>query len=176
MTDLDRDFLWALFSEIDDEVAAPVGDHILIVGGAALIFAGLPRGTADVDAVSRLSSEPMRRAIRVVGERHNLPYDWFNDRTSHFFDSDELLACEHRTVFEGRNIKIFRPDLPCLLAMKLRSGRIKDRGDALWLMDQTGIKAKGALLHLISWAFPDEPVTAYTEWFVDDLAKRIKEG
>lgn len=42
------------------------------------------------------------------------------------------------------------------------------------LMDQTGIKAKGALLQLISWAFPDEPITAYTEWFVGDLAERIK--
>lgn len=131
MTDLDRDFLQELFAEIDCEVAESVGEHILIVGGAALIFAGLPRGTADIDTVSRLSSEPLRQEIRAVGERHDLPYDWFNDRTRHFLGSDDLSVCEHRVVFEGQNIKILRPDLPCLLAMKLRSGRMQDRGDAL---------------------------------------------
>ena len=48
---LDRDFLEQLFREIDDELEQPLGIHLVVVGGAALIFAGLERATEDVDSV-----------------------------------------------------------------------------------------------------------------------------
>ena len=37
---------------------------------------------------------------------------------------------------------IYRPDLTYLPAMKLRAARVKDAEDVLWLMEQTGIKAR----------------------------------
>ena len=122
MTSLDREFLQRLFNEIDEEVKERIGEHVLIVGGAAPIFAGMERGTEDVDAVSQLSPGPLVNAIRRVGCRHNLRHDWFNDRTRHF-TSEDFSLCEQRLVFQGRNIRILRPDLTYLLAMKLRSAR-----------------------------------------------------
>ena len=135
MTEFDRKFLRQLFGEVDDEVAERVGEHLLVVGGAALIFAGMPRGTEDVDVLSRLSSRSLLRAIRVVGERHELPHDWINDNIAGVSFLD-LSVCERRLVFSGRNIQVFRPDLSYLLALKLRSAREKDRSDALWLEGQ----------------------------------------
>lgn len=174
MTVLHYDFLKRLFVEVDEELSERVGERVLIVGGVALIFAGLRRGTEDVDAISRIPPGPLKEAIRVVGRRHNLREDWFNDRTHHFAPEEVLLG-EPRLVFEGRNIQIYRPDLTYILAMKLRAARPKDEGDVLWLMKQTGIKAKGALIHLAEWIYPSEPVTRYMEWFIGQTVRKFGE-
>ena len=42
---LDRDSLEQLFREIDKELSEPLGIHLVVVAGAALIFAGLNRAT-----------------------------------------------------------------------------------------------------------------------------------
>ena len=47
MTDLHYDFLRRLLVEVDEELSERVGERVLIVGGTALIFAGLRRGTED---------------------------------------------------------------------------------------------------------------------------------
>lgn len=44
MTDLHYDFLRRLLVEVDEELSERVGERVLIVGGTALIFAGLRRG------------------------------------------------------------------------------------------------------------------------------------
>ena len=62
-----------------------------------------------------------------------------------------------------------------ILAMKLRAARPKDEGDVLWLMEQTGIKDKGALIHLAEWIYPSEPVTRYMEWFIEQAVRKFRE-
>ena len=159
---------------MDDEVAERVGEHLLVVGGAALIFAGMSRGTEDVDVLSRLSSRSLLRAIRVVGERHELPHDWINDNIAGISFLD-LSACERRLVFACRNIQVFRPDLSYLLALKLRSAREKDRSDVLWLMGKAGIRTREELLNLIRRAFPGMPIPEYMEGFVETVAEAPEE-
>ena len=170
MTILDEASLLRLFAEVDEEVGERVGEHLLIVGGAALIFAGMERGTVDVDSISRLASGPLVEAIEKVGRRHNLPPHWFNDGAL-VFASEDLSLCDPRPVFEGRNIRVLIPDLTFLLATKLRSARLKDQEDALWLMEQTGITAKGALLSLLEWAYPDSHITDHEKRFIDTVAR-----
>lgn len=157
MTAFDREFLRQPFGEMDREVTERVGEHLLVVGGAPLIFAGMQRGREDVDVLSRLSSRSLLRAIRVVGERNRLPHDWINDNVAGISFLD-LSVCERRLVFAGRNIQVFRPDLSYLLALKLRSAREKDRSDVLWLMHKVGLRSREELLNLIRQAFPGMPI------------------
>ena len=174
MTELAEDFLRQLFVEVDEEVAERVGEHLLVVGGAALIFAGMPRGTEDIDLISRLSSEPLIRAISTVGKRHELRSDWLNDAIAGISFLD-LSICGRHLVFEGRNIQIFRPDLTYILALKLRSAREKDRGDVLWLMDEVDVKAEGDLLGLVGRSFPGMPIPEYVRAFVKTVAEVLGE-
>ena len=115
MMEFDGDFLRQLFGEVDDEVAERVGEHLLVVGGAALIFAGMPRGTEDVDVLSRLSSRSLLRAIDVVGERHELPHDWITttSRESPFsiFPHASAAWCSQAGIskYSGRTCPTFSP-------------------------------------------------------------------
>ena len=172
-TFFDRAFLLRLFAEVDEEVGERIGEHVLIIGGAALIFAGMERGTEDVDSVSRLPPGPLVEAIGKVGRRHNLPPHWLNDGAL-VFATEDLSICNPRPVFEGRNIKVFIPDLPFLLATKLRSARLQDQEDALWLMGQTGITVKGALLGLVEWAFPNSHITEHEKRFIGAVAELFR--
>lgn len=171
---LDRKLLATLFKEIDEELTEPIRTRILVVGGVALIFAGMQRGTQDVDSASKALPDPLVRAIRVIGQRHGLPHDRFNARAHHFAPGD-LYGGERRRVFAGRNLTIVRPDLPYLLAMKLYAARLRDTDDVLWLMRHTGIRAKGALLHLVKTAyFPEEPIDAHVEHYINRVTRRLK--
>ena len=85
-------------SEIDEELSEPLGIHLVVVGGAALIFAGLNRATEDVDSVMRRLPNRLIEAIRVVAERHGLPEDWFDTRPRHFIPK-VFWNFEYRPVF-----------------------------------------------------------------------------
>ncbi len=56
---------------------------MVVVGGAALIFAGVHRATEDVDSLLRRLPEQLMAAIRTVGLRNGLPEDWFNTEPWH---------------------------------------------------------------------------------------------
>ena len=170
----DSAFLLRLFSEVDEEVNERIGEHLLVVGGAALIFAGMERGTEDVDTVSRIPPGALAEAIEKVGRRHGLPSHWLNDGALVFAPAD-LSVCNPRLVFKGQNIRVFVPDLAFMLALKLRSARVQDRRDVMWLMGQTGITAKGALLGLVEWAYPDVHITDHEKRFIETVVSLFGE-
>lgn len=88
-----EDFL-RLFAEVDQILVSnnPLGDTIkaAVCGGAAIAMMDDSRKTVDVDIISDSMSPELREAIKIVGNRNNLPPDWMNDGAkiwgfSHYF-------------------------------------------------------------------------------------------
>ena len=166
----DKDSLEQLFREIDEELSEPLGIHLVVVGGAALIFAGLNRATEDVDSVMRRLPDQLREAIRVVAERHGLPESWFDTRPWHLTPR-VFWRFEYRPIFEGAKYIIYRPDLTYILVMKLYAARDKDVQDVLWLMRQTGRETSGTLEYLVEEAYGQDALDDHVKGFIRKVAE-----
>lgn len=113
--------------------------EIILVGGAAiLVNYGFRDMTMDVDAVIHASSA-MKDAIKRVGDKHNLPYEWLNadfTRTKSYSSKLSRFSVYYRTFSNILTIRTISAEY--LIAMKLRSGR-KYKND---LSDVVGILAE----------------------------------
>jgi len=127
------------------------GCDYMIVGGFAIIQAGLPRTTSDVDVLMDISPENERRVFNALGTlpdgcvRELDPGDVAKYTVVRVADEIvvDLMASASGIAYEegsksavvheidGVPIPFASPDL--LYRMKMRSGREKDRGDIYFL-------------------------------------------
>ena len=157
-----------LFAEVDEELQAvgapPV--RLEIAGGASMLLRRGSRVTGDVDVVSEGMNDLVRRAARLVADRHNLAPDWLND-------GDKGLAValppDTQTVFSGSCLGIESVGPEYLLAMKLTAARPEDLADCVFLIAELGVYSHDELLDLIERALrPPRMPTAKMGYFAQE--------
>ena len=131
---LTADLMMLLFDELSDHLAL-YGEHgrVFLVGGAAMALAyDAGRATLDIDALFQ-PRHAINDAVRVIGERHQLPPDWLNDAVKVFVTADDPDA---RVVYQTGHLTVSAASPEFLLAMKVRSGRAtRDLHDAAVLAE-----------------------------------------
>jgi len=131
-----------------------------IVGGAALLLQDIiERSTLDVDAAYQHPVQVQEAVLRVA-QRHRLPADWLNDRSSAFLpeQQDWLPWFTVGTV----SIEVASPRM--LLAMKIASARSKDVDDILALVRCLGITDPEAAARIAYAMYGEESLTLPDPW------------
>lgn len=192
---LDGPRILDLFGEIDGLLQERV--EILVVGGAALavhwseqasyrritydvdsaraasVFSDPARTTLVVDTVSRMLSTPLRDAVWTVAERQCLDADWINNDVVDKMSADVDYRPE--SIFNGQRLRVYRPALTIILAMKLKSARMdKDLLDAARLAGETKMTITADLLNLLEFTFGPEIVDAERERFVRKVVEEYR--
>ncbi len=155
MTDLYRDTIEQLLSEVGDELAAqkfttPV--RIMLIGGAYMLLTqGNRETTEDVDAfmlnidnLSKKTKETRKfeKAVRTIAKRHGISKsNWLNDVA---FDWIDGLGPQPRVVLWKRfnMLEVYLPPEDYILALKLFSYRPKDIPDIQALLKRLNVQTK----------------------------------
>lgn len=189
---LDGPRILELFGEVDDLLTERV--EILVVGGAALavhwseqasyrritydvdsaraasVFSDPGRNTLVIDTVSRMLSVPLRDAVWTIAERQCLDADWINNDVVSKMSADVDYRPE--PIFNGRSLRVYRPALTIILAMKLKSARMdKDLLDAARLAGETKMTRTADLLNLLEFTFGPEIADAEHEQFARNVVE-----
>lgn len=189
---LDGPRILELFGEIDGLLRERV--EILVVGGAALavhwseqasyrrvtydvdsarvasVFSDPERNTLVIDTVSRMLSAPLRDAVWTIAERQCLDADWINNDVVSKMSADVDYRPE--PIFNGQRLRVYRPALTIILAMKLKSARMdKDLLDAARLAGETKMTRTADLLNLLKFTFGPEIADAEHEQFARNVAE-----
>lgn len=154
-----EDFL-RLFAEVDQILVSnnPLGDAIkaAVCGGAAIAMMDDSRKTVDVDIISDSMSPELREAIKIVGNRNNLPPDWMNDGAKIWgFKSNVYME----RIFSGRRLHLYRPDADCLLISKLEAKRKSDEQDIQFLKQASTATSAEELLNTAESIMPKHRLT-----------------
>ena len=126
---MDKDELIGALREVDEELSSPC--DVVLVGGASMILHfGASRATRDVDALFlRGDTAELRRAIREVSRKHDLPEAWMNDAVKGFA---EVLSRDfyHRLVpldLQFKHLRLYVLGRAEQVAMKVVALREQDR-------------------------------------------------
>jgi len=154
-----EDFL-RLFAEVDQILVSnnPLGDAIkaAVCGGAAIAMMDDSRKTVDVDIISDSMSPELREAIKIVGNRNNLPPDWMNDGAKIWgFKSNVYME----RIFSGSRLHLYRPDADCLLILKLEAKRKSDEQDIQFLKQASTATSAEELLNTAESIMPKHRLT-----------------
>lgn len=149
--------LHGAFRELSQELARrKVQAHIYVIGGAAMALGFESRRlTYDVDALIRGARGPVTDAVRSVGRRHGWSETWLNEQAVPSIPRGT--DGRARTGYGDRNLVVTAASADHMLAMKVRSGRIKDYDDILFLVDFLGFKSAGEVFDLHDRVFPQDP-------------------
>ena len=156
--------------EINNELALKdVKGEICLYGGAVmcLVFKARP-STKDVDAVF----EPVkyiRAAIRIITERHNLPFDWLNFAVKMF-----VVEHEKRILFDLPHLKVFVPTADYLLAMKILASRVEsfDLEDIKFLLDKLKLQTVEDALQIVKNYYPHKQIKPETRFLLEELFEK----
>lgn len=145
------------FRELSQELARrKVQAHIYVIGGAAMALGfDSRRLTYDVDALIRDAHGPVTAAVRSVGRRHGWSETWLNEQAVPAIPRGT--DGRARTVYGDRNLVVTAASPDHMLAMKVRSGRIKDYDDILFLVNFLGLKSAREVFDLHDKVFPQDP-------------------
>lgn len=154
-----EDFL-RLFAEVDQILVSnkPLGEAIkaAVCGGAAIAMMDENRKTVDVDIISDNMPLELREAIKIVGNRNNLPPDWMNDGAKIWgFKSNVYVE----RIFSGRRLHLYRPDADCLLILKLEAKRKSDKEDIQFLKQASIATTAEELLNTAETILPKHRLT-----------------
>ena len=154
-----EDFL-RLFAEVDEILVSnkPLGETIkaAVCGGAAIAMMNENRRTVDVDIISDNLPPELREAIKIVGNRNDLPPDWMNDGAKIWgFKSNVYME----RIFSGRRLHLYRPDADCLLILKLEATRKSDKEDIQFLKHESTATTAEELLETAESVIPRHRLT-----------------
>lgn len=174
MTNLDRDRVIGLLTEVGDELrAAHAYGSIYVVGGSAMALAGYTQNriTKDVDAHIREGHGQVIEAVRKVGRRHGLPGSWLNEQATPYLS--RLADPDASTVFEHSNLIVTAASPTRLLAMKLKAGRAQDVDDSVALIGHTKIAAE-SLRDLVVQTFGPDSLTERVQLNIEIVVAAIE--
>ena len=169
---LDAQRLATLFREVDWQLGllrqpGSPPTTIMVCGGAAMCYQVVSRATGDVDVMYPSMPPELRQAVRTVGKRRLLESSWMNDGPAQFADYGLHLAAV--TLHEGTHLIVRAPRNEYLLGMKVQAARPEDVDDTVWLMADTGLRAR-AELHQ---AAADVSRSIGKEWSPDRRRKKF---
>lgn len=173
---LGRERILELFEELSEELRfSRARAQVYVVGGAAMSLAfDRERTTRDVDARIASGHQRLTLAVRAVGLRHGLPDTWLNGQaTSWLPHADDARA---RTLFESPYLTVTGASARHLLAMKLRSGRERDREDVALLCGRLGLRDPEEAIRIYEQLFPGEPVRLRARALLERTFQERREG
>ena len=133
---------------------------ILVVGGAAIALLWNPsRLTRYVDVVERLPGVVEQAAAAVAAETEGLSLRWLND-TAVVARPTGLVDQDPTVVYPGENLTVSVAAARYVLAMKVFSGRVVDRGDLPVLFAAAGVASLHEVTALYREAYPGVPLHA----------------
>ena len=131
------------------------------------------RLTGDIDIVSEGMNDDVRRACKVVAEKHNLSPDWINDGVKGFAVSVEL---QPERIFTGQCLILDSAGSQYLLATKLLSGRRSDEDDCIELIRETEIYDDEKLLDLMDSAAGVRGLLPRDEYWAKEVLATARKG
>jgi Nucleotidyltransferase of unknown function (DUF6036) len=161
--------LKALFDEFADELTKlGTSAHVVMVGGAWMLWHSQRMSTRDVDSARTLDSN-LESAVANVAKRHDLSDRWLNDSAAAFWPSNANYEdCE--VVYQHPSLEVRSPDPEVIFVMKLYRADPQDREDlvSLWPLCRFGDAeaAAGAFRD----AYPDAPEDEYLADYIEDVA------
>lgn len=132
--------------------------EIILVGGASVIINyGFREMTYDFDAIIKASSV-MKDAIRIVGDKYELPNGWMNDdfvKTGSYTPKIEQYSKYYKTFSNVVTVRTVTGEY--LIAMKLMSGRKYkyDRSDIIGILAEQEKEGKSLTLENVKGAVCD---------------------
>lgn len=153
------DFL-RLFAEVDEYLVYrnPAGGTIkaAVCGGAAIAMMNQNRRTVDVDLISDGMPKELREAVEIVGKRNNIQKDWMNDGAKIWGFKKGVYM---EPVFAGRRLRLYMPDIECLLILKLEANRKDDSQDIRFLRKSSYVTTAEQLLEIAETIIPEHRLT-----------------
>ena len=154
-------------TELNEELCrSEVIGEICLYGGAVmcLVFKARP-ATKDVDAIFQ-PVKAIRRASRVIAERHDLNIDWLNYAVKMF-----VVSHEKRILFDLPCLKVFVPEKDYLLAMKVLAARADtfDLDDIRFLIKNLKLGSVEEVLKIMRNYYPRKEVKSETIFLLEEI-------
>lgn len=164
---MNKDQIQTCLEALNEELnALNMKGEICLYGGAVmcLVFDARP-STKDVDAVFK-PAQPMREAIKRVGERFELREDWLNDAVKGF-----VVSHPQRVLWELSHLKVYVPEPDYLLAMKTLAARVEgtDQQDVKFLIGLLRLKTPEEVFAILEKYYPKQQIKPATQFFVEEL-------
>ena len=148
-----------------------IGEIVLFSGGA-LIFAFDERVfTKDIDAYLK-PKEEVENALVEAGKKFGLKGEWINTDVLRYVYSrpPQKLA----SVFEGKNLRVFRPSKEYILALKILVSRAeRDFEDALLLAKALKAVTEEDLKNVFFSVFPKSYLDERRKLFIEEIAATL---
>src|SRR2546421_1770825 len=154
-------------SEFNEELRSmDIKGEICLYGGAVMALAYKARpDTDDVDAIF----EPVRyirKAARLVAQKHGLPVGWLNNAVEIF-----LANHERRILLDLSHLKVYVPPPDYLLAMKVLSARAEtmDQDDLKVLIRELGLTSAAEVFAIVKGYYPRKEIKPEARILIEEL-------
>ncbi len=172
-----KEFLLKLFEKTDEILKSRgIVGEIVLFGGSALIFSFDKRVfTMDIDAYIAPKEEVIKAMLEATEMIvHQKPKEsWISTEVlkyiyTRFPENLDL-------IYDGENLRVFKPDEKYLLAMKIFAAREeKDFEDALMIARKLGIKTERDLKEVYFSVFPAFYLDEKRKAFIKDIIEVLK--
>ncbi len=157
-------------TELNDELRLMhIKGEVSLYGGAVMCLVYDARAaTKDVDAIFKPTSE-IRRAVKIIAQRNNLPEDWMNDAVKGYWAKHQ-----EAILFDLSDLKVFVPEPDYLLAMKAIAARAGtyDREDVIKLIEMLGLKSADEVFNIVEKYYPKNQIKPQTQYFIEELFQK----
>jgi hypothetical protein len=144
---MNKNELIETLQELDAQLSSNC--DLLLIGGAAMILHfGASRATRDVDMLVMHSDlSDLRRAIKIVAQRRDLPEDWINDAAKGFADilPPDFERRLTQLDLSLQHLHLFALGIPEQAAMKIIALREQDLEDLELLLSSIAEADKDVL-------------------------------
>lgn len=165
----DRAELEALFDELSRElIALGTTAHIVMVGGAWMLWHSERRSTRDIDSARKLGSD-LAAAVEKIAERHDLSRQWLSDSAAPFWPATaDYEDCE--IVYQQPAVEVRVPGPEVIFVMKLYRADPQDREDLISLWPLCDFTNPQAAAQAFQDAYPHAPVDDFLSDYIADVA------
>lgn len=157
-----------LFTALNKELAhQSIQGEVLLCGGAVMCLVFKTRvATQDIDGIFHPTKE-IRKAVKKISKRFQIPSDWLNDAAKGFFYSDP----PKQRVLQLSHLKIYAPQADYLLAMKAVSARFDsyDYDDLVFLVKHLELKNSQEAFKIIEKYYPKKIIPTKTYFLIEEL-------
>jgi hypothetical protein len=165
---LDRIRILTLLRALNRELRKQrvVGEVVLCGGAVMCVVFRSRESTKDIGAAFAPTRQ-MRKAIKGVAARFDLPADWLNDAAKGFFLSDP----PRRRVLGLSHLRVWAARADYMLAMKCVAARFDthDVDDVRFLIGHLRLKSPEAVFSIIEKYYPRRLVPAKTRFLVEEI-------
>lgn len=166
----DRAELEALFDELNLELAAlGTTAHVVMVGGAWMLWHSRRLSTRDVDSARKLSSD-LAATVEKIADRHDLSRQWLNDSAAPFWPSTaDYEDCE--VVYQQPALEVRVPGPEVIFVMKLYRADPQDREDLVSLWPLCDFTDPLAAAQAFQDAYPHAPGDDFLSDYIAEVAR-----